>query len=319
MGSPIVLYAEAGTGVGLGHVFRLYPLFQRMTSVGVRAEMIVPLPQDRLRNLGLDGVREVLGEQDSIERELARLQPRWVVLDSYRYLNRLSRFLRQRPGCKVMVFDDHYTLEEKVDVVINFSPAADSSRYRQDIAGRFLMGPDFSPIAAAFVEARQNYRVRPEVQNILVALGGDDVNANIGGLISAALRIVNQSVGVDLLGNRLPDRPTNGVRVVGWLSQEDLGRRTVQYDLAVLAGGSMLHQFACVGVPVISWPQTAMQQRHASAWQDVGSVSILGRPDELHGAVSGMQSSEQRSRLSAAGRSSVDGRGAERIVAYLGR
>ena len=318
MGGTVVLYAEAGPGVGMGHVFRLYPLFQRMKSVGMRAEMIVPLPQERLRVLGLEGVREVPGEPDAVERELSRLRPRWAVLDSYVSPNRFSRFLRQTLSCKVVVFDDHYTLEENVDIVINFSLAADVSRYGQNIAETFLMGPDFSPIALSFLEARKSYQVRPAVQNIMVALGGDDVNNNLDRLIKEVLRVACGSVDIELLGSRLPGNSTDGVRAVGWISQEDFGRRTVEYDLAVLAGGSMLHQFACVGVPVISWPQTEMQQGHALAWQEIGSVSILHCLDELHGVMSRMQKSEERGRLSDAGRRSVDGLGAERIVSYLG-
>jgi len=317
MKGTTLLYADAGPGLGLGHVLRLYPLFQRMKALQTEAEMLVPLPENRLHELGLVGVREALGGPDVVEKEFTRLQPSVGILDSYRYTNRFSCFLRQRTGCKVVVFDDHYMLEEDVDVVINTSPAADGSRYRQSVAKTFLFGPRFSPIAPAFLGARRGYRVRPVIQNILVALGGDDATNKLDRLVPEVARTAGKNVGVDVLGAELPRYAASGVRAVGWLRQEDLARRAIDYDLAVLAGGTMLHQFACVGMPIISWPQTEKQQEHASAWEKIGSVVVLGRLAEIPALIFSVQSPERRGQLSEAGRRIVDGLGVNRIISHL--
>ena len=317
MNLSFALYADAGVGVGLGHIFRIYPLFQYIVSLGLDAEMLVPLPRAHLNELGLKGVREILASPESVKDFFCRRCPLCVILDSYRFSNRFIRFLGLHVGSRVVVLDDHYTLKEKVDTVVNIAPGADSSRYQTDLAGAKLIGLKYSPIHASFLMTREKYRCRKHVERVLLAIGGDDSRNNMLQVINRISQEIGSSACIDALGCHLPDSNLHGVRSLGWLNQEELAHGLTNYDLAVLGGGNMLHQFACVGIPVLSWPQTKNQEKHASAWEEIGAVEVIYDLDELRDRYMDLLDFAHRQRLSNAGKNSVDGKGAERIVTQL--
>jgi spore coat polysaccharide biosynthesis predicted glycosyltransferase SpsG len=317
MKQSVLLYADAGPGAGMGHIFRQYPLFQEMKSIGIPAKLFISLPEKQLATLGLVDVCGISDDQQEIQRVFSRSSSTAVVLDSYKYTNPICRLIRQQSNSRIAVFDDHYTLVEKTDILINTSPSVEATKYQKEIAKVFLFGPPYSPISSAFMDARKKYIVRPSIQRILVGLGGDDVQNNLGTLLNVLGKNSNNDFSIDVLGGRIPSKASKYVNILGWVEQPELASRLSDYDLAILAGGSMLHQFACVGLPVISWPQTANQKRHASAWQAKGAVTILEDPSKLPALYTRLQNGAVRQGMFKASRKTVDGKGIERIVSKL--
>jgi UDP-2,4-diacetamido-2,4,6-trideoxy-beta-L-altropyranose hydrolase len=161
--------------------------------------------------------------------------------------------------------------------------------------------------------------VKQDIRRIMVALGGEDARGNLPSLLASLLPLLREPVDICVPGAhpvaiRLPDHVT---LTWEWLKQDALARRMAEFDLAILAGGTMLWQAACVGVPTISWPQTQGQKGHATAWKRQGALIVIKSLNDLPAAWAWLQSPDSRQQLSRAGRGLIDGLGASRIAACL--
>lgn len=314
----IVLFADGGVGIGTGHIFRLYPIFRCLHTMGVPTEMWAPLEKESLDQLGLKDVLSASVDPKAVVAALARPSPAIVVLDTYRHLDQLYESLDIR-GCRLAIFDDHFRVNREVALVVNSSPAVSTGDYAPHLADQFLLGPAYASVSSGFAEARSRYAVSRNISSILVALGGADTRGNLPVLLGAILPLLRTSVEICVLSARpiSMNVPEHVKLTWAWLDQDNLARRMPDFDLAILAGGTMLWQTACVGVPTLSWPQTTGQEGHAAAWESRGAVIAIKRLDALPAALARMQSLRLRQELSTAGRNMVDGLGASRIAACL--
>ncbi len=315
----VVLFADGGeVGVGLGHIFRLYPVFRHLCAMGVSAEMLVPLGEKLLAQLGLEGVKSAPPDPEAIVAALCRPATAVAVLDTYRYRQPLYGRLSER-GCRLAIFDDHFCVKQKVALVVNSSPVVSADDYGANVASRFLLGPAYASVSGGFAESRSRYVVSSDISRILVALGGTDARGNLFALLGSLLPLLRTPVEICVLSASpvSVDTPDHVKLTWAWLDQGSLAQRMPDFDLAILAGGTMMLQTACVGIPTISWPQTPGQQAHAAAWESKGAVIAIKGLDGLAAAVSRLQSSCLRLQLSRSGRSLVDGLGAGRIASCL--
>jgi spore coat polysaccharide biosynthesis predicted glycosyltransferase SpsG len=312
----IILFADAGEGVGTGHIFRLLPIFIRLREMQVATEMWVPLPQESLLALGLTDMKPV--KQELLISALIESEPTLVVIDTYRQRDKLLQVL-DKQNCSVALFDDHFDVKRKVKLIVNSSPSVTSDDYDSALADDFFLGPAYASISNTFLLERSRYQVSGTISRILVALGGMDVARNLPALLNVLVTWIRHPAEICVLTTQpimmvFPDH-INLSQV--WLDQDTLSQRMPEFDLAILAGGTMLWQTACVGLPTISWPQTAQQKGHAAAWGSMGTLIVINNLNALSDALVQLQSQVRRKELSLAGSNLIDGKGASRIAEYL--
>jgi len=234
-----------------------------------------------------------------------------LVLDSYRQRELLIASARQNP---VLLFDDHYAPPPGASLVVNASPSATRRRYPSCPGA--LLGPKYASLHSAFAAARTRMRIREKTGRILVALGGNDTVGNLAAVVALLLKAVPAA---ELIVCGAPGSAVRASpRVVRreWLNQAELAEVMASCDLAVLAGGQMLVQAACLGLPAVAIPQSSHQALHAADWKTFGSAIVA---DTLAAAAEAACriSLADRARMSAAGRKAVDGKGATRIARQL--
>ena len=306
--SPRILsFADAGRTVGFGHVFRVAPVVAAMNAMRFDAQMFSPMPPSEPD----ESAPMLKATSRQFTRIVAKQSPAVVLLDSYRDMDRLCGVV---PAQSLAIFDDRCTPACSPRILINASPSATPARYRRHRASALLLGPRYSSLHASFRAARAAFRVRKDVRRILVALGGGDTEGNLP-LVVASIRraaptatlVVCGAPGVKIAADEHIER-------MPWLTQSGIASEFARCDLAVLAGGQMLVQAACIGVPAISFPQTENQSKHAQAWQRIGSARVVRKLARLPAALRTLQGDAVRRAMSAAGRKTVDGLGAIRIA-----
>lgn len=314
----IVLFADGGAGVGTGHLFRLYPVFRILCAMGVSAEMWAPLEDESLAQLGLKGVQSAPVDPEAVVAALSRVDPMVVVLDTYRHRQQLYDVL-DKQGRHLAIFDDHFCVDRKVALIVNSSPMVGVEDYATGLAKRFLLGPAYASISSGFMEARSRYAVSRDISRIVMALGGTDARGNLPALLGATLPLLQIPLEICVLSANpvRMDAPEHVKLTWAWLDQDSLARRMADFDLAILAGGTMLWQTACVGIPTLSWPQFPGQEKHAAAWESKRAIIAIKELDALPAALARMQSQRLRLQMSNSGRDLVDGLGASRIAACL--
>jgi spore coat polysaccharide biosynthesis predicted glycosyltransferase SpsG len=314
----VLLYADAGAGIGMGHIFRIYPLFECLKRIGYSVQMLVPLTEERLLYLGLHDIHSVSDDPEVIESVIKGINPSLVIIDSYKYINRLCNFLNRNNMCKIAVFDDHQIVKEYVSFIINASPSAHVSQYNHKLTHKFLLGPQYASISQKFINARNNYEIRTSIQKVLVALGGEDTHNNLTFLLDELNSVLDQQINIDVVGSVIKkESQSTRIKYLGWLSHDDLAVHMMEYDLVVLAGGSMLLQAACIGIPTISWPQANGQRNHAAVWEKLDVLIVIEGPQALNNALKIMLNQKKRYEFYQKGRNIVDGNGAERIIGQL--
>lgn len=313
----IILYANAGSGVGFGHIFRLLPILGELKKNLIPVSMTIPLPEKTLYDLGMKFARSIEPGVESIISFLRNEKPSVFFFDSYEQPNKLIESISGKM-CQVMCFDDHYQIEKPVHTIVNCSLDANLKKYN-NISEYSLLGPHYFPLMDAFQDLREQIEIRPTIKKILVAMGGDDTGGCLDSLLKVLLaeNIHKKIVGV--CGNSMPAIVHPLLNKLGWLSQTELIQKLGQYDIAILAGGSMLQQCASIGLPVISWPQNQHQVNHAKCWEKNGSVICVNKASELKIALNEIENADIRKQMSQAGCRIVDGLGKNRIVTHLKR
>lgn len=311
----IVLYANAGNGVGFGHIFRLLPILQKLQVENLPVCMKVPLPESILKNLGLKDVESIKPGLKPVSSFLTDKKPGIFFFDSYDQPNSLIKTVLSRDYV-VLCFDDHYRIKESVHTIINPALDAKPERYAH-ISRHSLLGPNYFPLLEEFQIVREKLNIRPMIQKIVVAMGGDDTEGALSKILETLLNEINNTTIVDVYGNNMPDIVHPMLNKIGWLHQTELIKRLGEYDIAILAGGSMLQQCACLGLPVISWPQHSRQAKHAKSWEEKGTLMVVDNIIEFKSIYKKINNVDVRKSMSQAGRKSVDGLGVKRLVAHL--
>ncbi len=321
MNLNVVFYAEVASktnskSIGLGHVFRLYPIYKKIRKKIKKTSLFLPINKHRLEILKIDGAEIIEPGLAAILKKITDINPDVVVLDGYDLSEEIAESLSKSISSRIVMFDDHYSLNTVVDTVINTSLHMDASRYNEQV-NSLLLGPKYAPVVDEIMISREKYKVNKKIKKIIISLGGNDAMNNLDTVITFLSGIKLSSVEVHVIGEKPPKYNNSGIEYLGWKTPEVLSEILYQYDLAILAGGSMLFQFACVGVPVICWPQTQNQLLNAENWERNNALCLLRDIDELSKHLNTLNDYESRQNFYNNSRKIVDGIGAERIVSHI--
>jgi UDP-2,4-diacetamido-2,4,6-trideoxy-beta-L-altropyranose hydrolase len=323
----VLLHADGGRGVGLGHASRSAALAHALRRKGHHAIIVV----ESKAALG-----EFFSAQsllvDSATEPLARLHELAagadaVVIDSYRATESQLDSLR-RMGRPVAIFDDDARRKLPADAVINGAPGAPRLAYAPADGTRFWLGPDYQVVRTEF---RDLPRRAPAgaVRNVLVMTGGDDPHGVLTALAKpldamaadlckeCCVTLVYGPLTAPLQGERL-----QRVEIVH--NPRDLRIRMLAADLAVSAAGQTLYELARCGTPTVAFVSGDDQRNNIRALAeagvvvDTGGVDTPGWIDRIVSAVTALAADRaRRDQMSARGRALIDGHGADRIVSAL--
>jgi UDP-2,4-diacetamido-2,4,6-trideoxy-beta-L-altropyranose hydrolase len=255
----------------------------------------------------------------------------WIVVDGYRFRSAYQSAIKEA-GFKLLFIDDNVHAESySADLVLNHNIHAKPSLYaNREPSTRLLLGPRYAMLRREFRRWRNWQREIPASgRKILVTMGGSDPKNLTARAIEAIRQLSNTSVQtVVLVGGSNPHLcsvpaaiPKESMRLIA--DAPDVPEWMTWADVAVAGAGTTFWEMCFLGLPgvllVLAENQAsvaAAADRMGIAWSmgngtDVTPSAIAGKLAEL------VNSKEQRTSQSERGRKLVDGRGAERVVAFL--
>lgn len=324
--SRLVVRADAGPGIGLGHVMRCIALAQAWSESGgdvVFATAGAPPPvAERLRAEGFGLVGVPARHPDP--RDLGAVEPllppptSWIAVDGYHFDDAYREQLR-RTGARVLSIGDGGAPIRAADAVLNQNGGAE---YDVPLP---LVGPGYALIRNEFRGLRRgDDGLRRPVRNLLVTFGGGD-DANHGGRIVADLagRVPDDVHVLVLVGTLNPHR-TELERIanaapfrVDLLDGADVAAAFEQADLVVTAAGSTCWELCYIGVPMVAVVVADNQQAVAAALAAHGAAEVAGVETAADAAAALAHDDVLCASLAAAAQTLVDGQGAARVVAAL--
>ena len=339
MRSPgtILIRADAGPDVGVGHVMRCLGLAQAWQDRGGAVAFACAAIPDaicaRLRSEGITvhliGASPASAEDARLTRALAE-DADWLIVDGYGFD---QEWLRQVAGrARIALWTDHrHAPELPVDLILNQNPHATDALYGSSAPkARLLLGPGFTVLRREFRGPLSRRVVRDSVRRMLVSFGGGAAPGAHQAFLDAA----------DLLGDRLP--PTTLLLGHAHPDREAILRRAARHpaisampaiqgfpdlveasDLAISAAGATIWELAALGVPSLALVIADNQEPLAEHLHSLGAGISLGRLDSctprlIARHVEGLSSHPaDLARMSAAALRIVDGKGADRVCDLL--
>jgi spore coat polysaccharide biosynthesis predicted glycosyltransferase SpsG len=312
-----VLFDTAGGHrAGVGHLLRTLTLVDQLRRRGARVGVIRPigasahlsmlLKRARLRPVDASGTRPdivVVDRPDTTSAGLLRHHTRW-------------------PSARLVALDYYGASVDGLTGVINLNPSREKNRRPQPLWRR--RGLEYATIRPSFSEWRVVRRTVPlRVKRVLVGFGGTDPTGWTSSAVTALSEMLPPEVEIHVLSGasalsnmRAPVRS----HVIVHVSLPDPAALLHASHVAVIGGGTMMIEAACLGVPALVIPRTPEEVGFARQFRRAGAVRVLSPRGSFPASELGREMTRllrdrpERLRMRSAGRSLVDGRGADRVA-----
>lgn len=306
----LLLRADAGPGIGVGHLARCVALAEEARARGWR----VVLSGETAGWFAGDLDLTVLPPADDLAAVAADVGADVVLVDHYG----LGELPEVRAVATLASLEDGPFGRRAADVVIDANLA--SGERQEDGSGTVLRGPRYAPLRAEVRAARQARRsVGGTPPRVVVVMGGGAAGAAVGAAL-AALRDTGLPMTVQAITAAEfpmpPAAPGQHFAVQGPVT--GLPALFAEADLVVSAAGVTLLELCCIGVPTALVQIADNQSAGYAAAVRAGVATGLGTTVELANASDALRhvllDADLRAALGRAARSTVDGWGARRIL-----
>lgn len=334
MSGPLVLIrADAGHRVGMGHVARCRAIAEALIEEGARVLFVSVDPSAAALSTIAECGAEFragagpAGSSADLERTLgiaAERGARFILLDGYHFDEAFRAGLR-RSGAITIAMDDLADRKAlHADLVINPAPRAADLPYGRIAPGaRLLLGPTFAPLRREFREAlRLPSPPLLERRTILVSFGGSDPMGLTRPTTEALLATPPDDVSILVLigggavdGERTAEALSRlSPRIEAEIDARDVARLMTRAGLAISAAGGTAAELAAMAVPAVL---VVVADNQEPASRSLGEGFVVVPPDPLkivERAVELWCDPARRAAMSLSLRDRVDGLGATRIA-----
>ena len=332
----VAMFAESSPQVGTGHVVEMLSIAHVAMGQGIPVELWVnrgtegnlisesPCRVNVIDDFSVSSLRDVA-------RGLTRHECGLVVTNFRRISNSQIETLGDN-GRRVACIDELGNTRLDCDLVINPSIVSRYHNYPSDNPDfRLFTGPAYLPLADDYRELNQRPRsFSGGIGNVVVAMGGVD---RCGSTLKIAESLRDWRPGITkhiVLGASFMYRSelenilsqTNHLDFVIYQDLRSLTMLLFEGDVGFTAGGNTLYELACVGTPALVLYEDDHEMEQGIEFQRNGFGVCLGRgvgvtKSRIWRELDKLEEPDVRETWSRKGRSVVDGKGVERVLASL--
>lgn len=331
---PVLIRADAGGHLGIGHVTRMIALAQAIMDLGGKAAIAcASCPESLGKRIIGEGIpfhrleAEPGGTQDrSLTLDLARSSgASWLVVDGYHFTGEYQQAVRDA-GHKLMCVDDYGHCDLwHADAILNhnlYAPERAFISSAPDCA--ILAGPRFALLRREFLDVRPAAHGTGPLRKLLVTLGGVD-HDNATGRVLDLLENISSSLEIRVLvGAGNPHRESlrqrtsrHHLEISG--PSDDMPAELSRVDGVISAGGGTCFEWLRYNLPAAVVTIADNQEPVTAALARHGWAVSLGWPrnwEEPAPAISALErfiANDSGPRRSSV----VDGQGARRAAAVV--
>lgn len=333
----IAFRADGSNLIGMGHIYNSLAVIEALQTYPVEIYFITkrfPESVAKARDAGCL-VQELdigLTEEESFKetiRIITEKEISFLVTDLLEIHRDYSPELKKN-GIKCVSIDILGKIKLKSNIIINRTTIAKRfQQYDKSEQTKYYLGPKYVPLRREFLGVEKMPReINKKVQNIMLCFGGGDeynLSARVAWILGrfpgikttiilgAAFKLEEE---LQEIVNQLPEKP------IVLKDSKNMKELFLQNDVAICAGGSILYELAITGTPALIVPMNDHQVENAEEFEKFGSVVSVGLHTEIedldiHNALKNVLDQQLREKLSLAGKSITDGRGAERIAEII--
>jgi UDP-2,4-diacetamido-2,4,6-trideoxy-beta-L-altropyranose hydrolase len=279
MSATLVIRADGGATIGMGHISRCAALAEAWRKARIQVMAVTRSPELWPKEIPTLPLRT---EQDGKETAALAKQfgAEWIVLDGYHFPVEMQNELKES-GSMLLVFDDEARLERyDADLILNHNFGVKPQRYPHP--ERVLAGAKFAQIRREFL-GRPVREIEGPAESVLVLMGGSDPS-NCTALVLRALRATGLKPRVvigpaNARGEELQREFAGDAKF--FPNPFNLPELMAEADLAITAGGGTTAELCCIGTPM-AVVSIAENQRHGTgALAEAGLAWNLGPQEAL--------------------------------------
>jgi UDP-2,4-diacetamido-2,4,6-trideoxy-beta-L-altropyranose hydrolase len=334
----LLVRADSGTAIGIGHIMRTLALAQAWQSAGGSVLFLKapgdPAADDRLRSEGMEVAHvcsTIAGDDDAAEtiNHACERDARWIVVDGYQFPRSFQVHLRDA-GFRVLHIDDAMFREEYcADIVLDQNIYANEDLYRRRAPyTQLLLGTAYTLLRREFLECGPlGEREKSATPHVLVTLGGSDLENITRAVVEALQRIEpTRYTATVVVGGANPhlaeleQRVSQSSNIELRVNVTEMPEMMRRADMAISGGGSTMWELCFMGISSIAIELAdnqrkivdTLDERSAAIgirWQDVIEIApLVSLVNRL------LSDSTLRQRMSATAQQIIDGKGAARII-----
>jgi UDP-2,4-diacetamido-2,4,6-trideoxy-beta-L-altropyranose hydrolase len=250
-----------------------------------------------------------------------------LIIDSYHagkeYYETLSKL------SKVSLFlDDYMRLDYPAGIILNGTINAETFPYKKNPASQYLLGVKHIPIRKEFWNCPAR-KINQTISSVLITYGGQDIRGLTVPTFKSVLNNFPQVKKNIVVGSSDTNKKEfeklkdNWTEVYYSIDAAKMLELMLSSDITISAAGQTLYELAVTGTPAIAVAVADNQRNNILEWKKNGFlIDPIFHGDSSHQKkiieqLSTMQSITLRKKLSAKGKSSVDGQGSRRVIEIL--
>lgn len=332
----LLLRADAGVGIGEGHISRLLSLAEAWIAAGGRAKLLSfsPSPElvSRAGALGVELIALSAAHPDPADLAavsnaiVAGPAGSWVAVDGYSFDASYLACLRAAGACVLRV-DDGPRGEVPCDILLDQNAGADATSPSLPDKALPLLGPRWALLRPSFASTGVMREIRAEATRLLVSFGGVDPEDATSLALRALRRIGRHYEAVVVVGADNPRFDSIAMLSEGLPIRlertADMPSLMAWADVALIGGGVTMLEACAAALPALIITVADNQDSGAAALSSLRAVRLQGRArtldeEKLPGALDlFLGDFAARRETSARASKVVDGGGAARAVATL--
>ncbi|RDY23316.1 UDP-2,4-diacetamido-2,4,6-trideoxy-beta-L-altropyranose hydrolase [Romboutsia maritimum] len=328
----IGIRADGDCNKGMGHIVRCTSIAKEFNARGIKPIFITKqnesvsdlLSSHNLQYINIKSI-DIKDEIKEIEKILKGLKINCILTDSYwlsnEYLERLKMI------SKILIsIDDNSLYEYPSDIVINANIHAKDLNYKlKNKSCVTLLGTKYSILRKEFQDINP-IEIKPNVDRILVSMGGVDVN-NFTPIALESLSKLKYNIIIDVVVSNVFKYKENLINIAKKNNNINLIFNPINMkevmekcDLAISASGTTIYELGVLGVPTILIPQVDNQVNIAKKANDLGMMINLGKYNEIDlskinkAVIRLINNIDIRAKMSKISSSSIDSNGVINIV-----
>lgn len=194
MKKRIIIRADGGTSIGMGHIIRCLALAD-MLKKQFSISFAIQKPVQSVINI-IHGITEKIIElpktgnynEDAIHFCQHLKSDDIVVLDGYNFKTDYQKAIKEK-GCKLVAIDDLHDWHQLADVVINHAEGVNESDYSTESYTKLCLGLDYVLLRKEFLNADKVPRTITSVKKIFTSMGAADINNLTQKFVDALVQI----------------------------------------------------------------------------------------------------------------------------------
>jgi len=294
----IVFRVDSSVQIGMGHLMRCLTLAEEFNRVdcqitficrGLQANLIeydvIRLPKNQSfqsDNLYLDWLGATQAQDAEQTIAVIPEDTDVIVVDSYALGQEWHQMLRPYTQ-RIVAIDDLADRQFDCDILLNQNLGVQEEDYKGKVPSncKLLLGCDYALLRPEFakkrVQALEKRRNTKEIANILVSVGGSDINNITYNILKQLNNNINYTV---VLGGSSPHNKMLGdyakgknIKVI--INADNMSELMFETDLAIGASGSTSWERCCLGLPTLLYVLAENQKDIANSLEQLGAVTIV--------------------------------------------